>query len=62
METINCVICSQPIGVDPNGWDGGHNAQPVLDGRCCEPCNAEVVMPTRLKQQQTEGEDRASTE
>ena len=38
MSTIaeqKCSICFNTIGIDDNGWDGGHNAQPVNDGRCC---------------------------
>jgi hypothetical protein len=45
-----CVICKQPIGVDPNGWDGGHNAEPVSEGRCCGLCNDEFVFPARILQ------------
>jgi len=45
-----CVICNDPIGIDRGGWDGGHNAQPVADGQCCEPCNADLVIPARLRQ------------
>ena len=46
----SCVICNNPIGIDLSGWDGGHNAQPVTDGQCCEPCNADLVIPARLRQ------------
>jgi len=28
-------------------WDGGHNAQPINDGRCCDACN-EVVVAVRI--------------
>jgi hypothetical protein len=48
MEKI-CVICKGPITADPNGWDGGHNAEPVAIGRCCGNCNDRVVTVTRLK-------------
>ncbi len=50
MATINepCSICGQTIGVDTNGWTGGHNAQPINDGRCCESCNWNVVLPERF--------------
>ena len=45
----NCVICKQEIGVDPiSGWDGGHNAEPVAEGRCCDAGNALEVIPPRL--------------
>ena len=44
-----CVICNNPITPDPNGWDGGHNAEPFSKGRCCLLCNNEFVIPLRLK-------------
>ena len=45
----NCVICKQEIGVDPiSGWDGGHNAEPISDGRCCDAWNAMEVIPARI--------------
>ena len=45
-----CVICKQEITADPNGWEGGHNAEPVKEGQCCGSCNDTVVTPTRLVQ------------
>ena len=45
-----CAICNNPIGPDANGWDGGHNAEPVTSGRCCEPCNRDIVIPARMRQ------------
>ena len=46
----NCVICKEEIGVDPiSGWDGGHNAEPIMTGRCCSVCNMSAVIPVRLK-------------
>ena len=45
----NCVICKQEIGVDPiSGWDGGHNAEPIAEGRCRDACNAMEVIPARI--------------
>lgn len=32
------------------GWDSGNNAQPINDGRCCDECNRNVVIPERLQQ------------
>ena len=46
----NCVICMKPITPDPNGWDGGHNAQPVAEGQCCGDCNDRVVTIARLRE------------
>ena len=43
-EHHKCVIC----GKDFDGW--GNNAWPVKDGICCDECNAEKVIPERLKQ------------
>ncbi len=37
-----CCIC----GCDIEGY--GNNAAPVKDGRCCDKCNIEVVVPARL--------------
>ena len=44
-----CVICNEEITADPNGRDGGHNAEPVADGRCCGDCNDRVVTVARLE-------------
>ena len=41
---MKCVICSQKISSDPDGWDGGHNAEPIVEGRCCGDCNAIVIV------------------
>jgi|EP01047_Picozoa_sp_COSAG01_P003604 hypothetical protein len=40
---MECTICKKEI----LGYD--HNAQPVAKGRCCERCNHNVVIPTRIK-------------
>ena len=47
---MKCVICEQKITADPNGWDGGCNAQPVKDGQCCHECDMNIVLPARLSQ------------
>lgn len=44
---MNCSICHEVI----KGNYGpliGHNAEPVNGGRCCDTCNANVVMPARV--------------
>ena len=51
-EIWTCSICKGDIEhkEDNNGkvyWTSGNNAQPVNDGRCCDTCNAEVVLPAR---------------
>ena len=37
-----CSIC----GKEYSGF--GNNAWPVNDGRCCDQCNSEYVIPERL--------------
>jgi len=47
-QPLNCSICGLPI---PRklGWAVGHNAGPVvLNGRCCQDCHDEVVVPARI--------------
>ena len=45
----NCVICKEEIGIDPiSGWAGGHNAEPIAEGRCCDSCNSLEVIPAGL--------------
>ena len=48
MEMMICDICNGPIEIerDFNGkpfWNGGHNAQPIVDGRCCDGCHMAVL-------------------
>ena len=48
---MKCTICGLKIKTDFDGiWDGGHNAEPVNEGRCCEKCNDTIVIPMRLRQ------------
>ena len=48
-ELLKCSICGGVIGIEYNGWAGGHNAEPVNDGRCCGACNSSVVIPHRFR-------------
>tara|TARA_R100000781_G_C4052768_1_gene118232 strand:+ start:395 stop:601 length:207 start_codon:yes stop_codon:yes gene_type:complete len=54
-EVLSCVICKADIEheVSPTTgkvyWTEGHNAEPVKEGRCCNSCNENVVIPTRLQ-------------
>ena len=41
---MKCVICNEKISPDPDGWNGGHNAEPITEGRCCGDCNAIVIV------------------
>ena len=47
---LECVICGREIKEDPRipGWDRGHNAEPVKEGRCCDDCNSFVVIHARI--------------
>ena len=47
-EVLVCEICQSTIGVNSYGWANGHNAYPITEGRCCSPCNTEIVIPARL--------------
>jgi hypothetical protein len=44
-EKGKCCICCKPLKDE-----FGNNAQPVKEGRCCNECNASVVVPARLNQ------------
>ena len=45
---MKCVICKEKITADPNGWEGGCNAEPVASGQCCDHCDKHIVLPARL--------------
>ena len=48
---MKCTICGLKVKTDSDDiWDGGHNAEPINEGRCCEKCNNTVVIPMRLRQ------------
>ena len=48
---MKCTICGLEIKIDSDGkWDGGHNAEPINEGRCCEKCNDIIVTPMRLRE------------
>ena len=52
---MKCIICDKKIEKQANGWDKGHNARPVANGRCCSECNDLFVIPVRLIYAQAEG-------
>ena len=55
---MKCTICGLEIKLDSDGkWDGGHNAEPINEGRCCEKCNDTVVTPMRLREFQSKREN-----
>lgn len=39
---MKCVICNREFR------GHGNNAEPVKEGRCCDKCNADVVVPVRM--------------
>jgi hypothetical protein len=44
---IACSLCGKDI--KPQGeWYQGHNAEPIKEGRCCDDCNLDIVLPARL--------------
>ena len=48
LPTETCGICGGDIDhhTDADGrvyWTHGHNAAPLVDGRCCDACNEHVV-------------------
>jgi len=49
-KPLICSICGDKITPELlSGWAGGHNAQPINDGRCCASCNEVHVIPARLR-------------
>ena len=46
---MKCSICQNEIQA-VGDWTQGNNAEPVNNGRCCDHCNATVVIPARLTQ------------
>ena len=54
IETQACDICGEPIDIHymEDGtpyWANGHNAEPIVVGRCCDKCQNEVVLPERIR-------------
>ena len=48
-KALICSICNEEIGVEFGGWAGGHNAEPINNGRCCRDCNDMTVIPERIR-------------
>ena len=44
LEPTRCCICCGELGGDGHG----HNASPVMEGRCCGACNGTIVVSTRI--------------
>lgn len=47
-KPLICSICGNKIEPELSGWAGGHNAEPINDGRCCRTCNDTIVTPARI--------------
>ena len=51
---MKCSICGKDIipmlhpATGEVVWDQGNNAEPITDGRCCDHCNWNVVIPVRM--------------
>ena len=45
---MKCFICTNDIDVQSNGWEEGHSALPLSNGRCCTICNDTEVVPMRM--------------
>jgi len=45
---MKCSICTNQIDVQSNGWEEGHSAFPLSNGRCCTLCNDTEVIPMRM--------------
>ena len=48
-EPLICVLCQKIISIEnsPRCPIRGHNAIPLVDGRCCGICSDEKVIPFR---------------
>ena len=50
---MKCDLCNEQIEEQKTEdgkvyWDMGHNAWPVAEGRCCDICHANKVIPARI--------------
>jgi hypothetical protein len=56
INSRRCGLCSgyiEPLRSPTTGevvWEGGHNALPIADTRCCNECNVHRVIPARIDQ------------
>jgi len=54
IQAKTCDICGNPIDIHfkEDGtpyWAEGHNAEPIVEGRCCDTCQETKVLPERLR-------------
>lgn len=52
-----CCLCDEKIEVEASGWSQGHNALPLMEGRCCVTCNMTKVIPDRINRRQEDERD-----
>jgi len=44
---MKCCFCKKEI--EKHGsWNKGNNAQPISNGRCCDQCDTDFVIPIRM--------------
>jgi hypothetical protein len=54
ISIMKCCICKGDIEKERDPitnkvyWEEGNNAQPYKDGRCCNICNFQLVIPYRI--------------
>tara|TARA_R110000868_G_scaffold81260_3_gene230148 strand:+ start:15492 stop:15689 length:198 start_codon:yes stop_codon:yes gene_type:complete len=53
LKIMDCCICKKQIEPQRTEsgeiyWTQGNSALPIHDGRCCNKCNAEIVIPARF--------------
>lgn len=48
VRIMKCSICKKEIEVKGT-WSQGNNAQPINEGRCCDLCDMNVVIPSRIE-------------
>ena len=44
-----CSICNKEIEKKDH-WESGNNAEPINNGRCCDECNMNIVVPKRIQE------------
>ena len=58
-NTLICSLCDADIIAEArakaNPWEGGHNPEPLSNGRCCDVCNDEKVIPARINELMANG-------
>ena len=52
-QVLKCDLCGGDIEQKKNDdgsvwWNEGHNAQPVSNGKACDTCHNEKVLPARM--------------